>query len=88
MVTSEPLAPAAVQETEAEVSPAVADTLVAAPGGPEGVTLLEASEADPSPLALVATTVKVYAVPLVRPVTVHDVVAVVQVLAPVELVTV
>ena len=40
---------------------------------------MEASEADPSPLALVATTVKVYAELLVRPVTSHDVVAVVQV---------
>ena len=49
---------------------------------------MEASEADPSPLALVATRVKVYAEPLVRPVTVHDVVAVVQVLAPVDEVTV
>ena len=66
----------------------MAVTFVATPGWPPGVTLLEASEADPSPLALVATTVKVYAVPLVRPVTVQDVVAVVQVLAPVELVTV
>ena len=79
MVTAEPLPPAAVQETEAEVLPAVADTSVATPGWPEGVTLLEASDADPSPLALVATTVKVYAELLVRPVTVHDVVAVVQV---------
>ena len=38
--------------------------------GATGVTLLEASEAGLLPIALVATTVNVYAVPLVRPVTV------------------
>ena len=59
--------------------PAEAVTLVATPGRPEGVTLLEAPEADPLPLALVATTVKVWAEPLASPVTVQDVPAVVQV---------
>jgi len=34
-----------------------------------GVTEFEAAEAEPVPTALVAVTVKVYAVPLVRPVT-------------------
>ena len=38
------------------------------------MTLFEAAEAAPVPSALVAVTVKVYAVPLDRPVTVHDVV--------------
>ena len=56
---AEPLPPAAVQETEAEVSPAVAETFVAVPGWPPGLTLLEAPEAEPLPLALVAVTVKV-----------------------------
>ena len=63
----------AVQETVAWALPAVAATAVAAPGtvaGATGVTLLEASDAGLLPIALVATTVKVYAVPLVRPVTV------------------
>ena len=36
-----------------------------------GVTLLEAVDAAPVPTALVAVTVKVYAVPLLRPVTVQ-----------------
>lgn len=36
-----------------------------------GVTLLDAAEGVPVPAALVAATVKVYAVPLVKPVTVH-----------------
>src|SRR5919199_5949284 len=39
-------------------------------GGATGVTELEASDAGLLPTALVATTVKVYAVPLVRPLTV------------------
>ena len=69
----------ALKATEAEVSPAVAVASVGAPATVDGVTLLEAPDADPSPLALVATTVKVYAEPLVRPVTLQDVVAVVQV---------
>ncbi len=38
-----------------------------------GVTGLEAAEAGPGPTALVAATVKVYAVPLVSPVTVAEV---------------
>jgi hypothetical protein len=37
-------------------------------GAPDGVTLFEGTEAGPSPAALVAVTVNVYAVSLVRPV--------------------
>src|SRR5688572_29603227 len=47
--------------------------MVGAPGAPSGVTLLEAADAGPVPTALVAVTVKVYAVPLARPVTVMEV---------------
>ena len=43
--------------------------MLGAPGAPTGVTLFEAAEAGPVPIAFVAVTVKVYAVPLVRPVT-------------------
>jgi hypothetical protein len=50
--------------------PAVAVTAVGAPGTVAGVTLLEASDAALVPTAFVAVTVNVYAVPLVRPVTV------------------
>ena len=39
-------------------------------GGAVGVTGLDGAEAGPVPIALVAATVKVYAVPLVSPVTV------------------
>jgi hypothetical protein len=46
---------------------------VGAPGTPAGVTLFEAAEAAPEPELLVALTVKVYAAPLVNPLTVIDV---------------
>ena len=50
--------------------PAVAAPIVGAPGTPPvGVTLLDAADAGPMPLALVAFTLKVYAVPLARPMT-------------------
>jgi hypothetical protein len=78
----------AVQVTEAEALPAVADTPVGAPGTFAGVTAVEAAEAAPVPLALVAVTVNVYGVPLVRPWTVHGLVAEVQVRAPGDEVTV
>ena len=53
------------------VSPGVADPMVGAPGGTTatGVALLEGPDAAPGPAALVAMTVQVYAVPLVRPLT-------------------
>ena len=44
--------------------------MVGASGVVAGVTLFEADEADPVPTAFVAVTVNVYAVPLVRPITV------------------
>ena len=61
----------AVQVTVADPEPPVATTLVGAPGtaGP-GVTELDGADAGPVPIAFVAVTVKVYAVPLVSPVTV------------------
>jgi len=51
---------------------AVATTDVGALGTVAGVTTLEATEATELPTALVATTVKVYAVPLVKPITFMD----------------
>ena len=59
-----------VQLTVACVSPPAALTASGAVGGPVGVTEPDAVEAGPSPAALVAVTVNVYAVPLVRPETV------------------
>ena len=48
----------------------VAETEVGAPGTVAGVTELLALEATPVPTVLVAVTVNVYAVPLLKPVTV------------------
>jgi hypothetical protein len=56
-------------------------TAVGAPGTFAGVTELDAP-LGPVPAALVATTLKVYPVPLVRPLTTQLVVAVVQVNDP------
>ena len=84
MTALPPLLTGAVQDTTAEALPAVALTAVGAPGavaGTTGVTAALGLEPALLPTALVAVTVNVYAVPLVRPVTVQ-LVAVVQVLVP------
>jgi hypothetical protein len=65
-----PLDNGAVQLTTAWEFPAVAVTADGTPGTVNGVTLLEGSDVAPLPAALAAVTVKVYGVPLVRPVTV------------------
>ena len=73
MIALPPLLAGGVKATEAVELPAVAAPMVGAPGTVApvvGVTLFEAAEAAPVPIALIATTVNVYAVPLVRPVTV------------------
>lgn len=56
--------------------------------GKDGVTAVLALDGDELPAELLATTEKVYAVPLVNPLTVHDVEAVVHVKLPGEEVTV
>ena len=60
----------------------VALALLGALATPTGVTALDDVEAFDEPMALVATTLNVYAVPLARPPTVHDVTPVVQVAPP------
>ena len=62
----------ASHDTAACPFPAIAVTPVGAPGPAIGVTAVEAAEAAELPTPLVATTLKVYAVPLVRPVTVQS----------------
>ena len=70
MTADPPLSAGAVQVTEACALPAVAVPIVGAPGTVAGVTELLADDAAlVVPAPLVAVTVKVYAVPLVRPVT-------------------
>jgi len=54
-----PLAVAPLKVTVAWVSPAAAVTVVGAVGSPAGVTLLDAVDAAPGPVTLVATTVNV-----------------------------
>ena len=61
----------AIHDTTTCVSPATPETLVGAPGEANGVTAADALLALELPYALVATTVNVYAVPFVNPVTVH-----------------
>ena len=54
--------------TVSNMLPGVSETMVGAPGRVAGVAGADASDAGPVPTALVAVTVKVYAVPLVSPV--------------------
>jgi hypothetical protein len=77
-----PVAIGAFHTTNAPLAPEVAVTLVGAPGTAAGVADAEGAEAAPLPAPFVAVTVKVYLMPLVRPLTVHDVVELVQVLPP------
>ena len=84
-----PLEAEVVQDTRAAALPRAAMTAVGATGTVAGVTEVEPLEAAPVPKAFVALTLKVYGVPLVRPLTVHERAPdVVQVLAPGEEVTV
>ena len=90
-VMVEPFDGAAVQLTTAPASQGTPVTPVGLPGRPAGTTALDGSDARPVPTPLVAVTVKVYDWPLVRPLTVQEVVVpsgVVHVLAPGVLVTV
>jgi len=73
-----PVPDAAVQPTTTCVSPRVPPTPVGALGSAAGVTGDDAAESRLSPTLLVAVAVNVYAVPLVRPVTVHVVAPVVE----------
>ena len=66
MIAAPPLDAGAVHHTTAEASPPDAFTLRGRSGTVPGVTAVEAAEAAELPWALVATTVKVYAVPLVK----------------------
>jgi hypothetical protein len=69
-VVVEPSSDPGVHVTVAVSIPAVAWTPVGAPGVPVTETLFDLAEAVPVPLALMAATVKVYAVAPVRPVSV------------------
>ena len=89
MIADPPLLAGAVKLTVALPLLPVAEILVGTPGAiAAGVTADDALEAVPVPMELVAVTVKVYAVPLVSPVTVIGDEAPVAVRPPGEEVTV
>ena len=70
--------------TVAEPSPPTAVGVGGVPGAAIGLTLFDADEAPDVPAAFVAVALKVYGVPVVRPVTVQEVAGLVtvQVLLP------
>ena len=74
--------PGGVNVTDACALPPVAVPIVGVPGTVAGVTLFDAADAALLPTALVATTVHVTGVPLVRPVTVIGEVAPLLLCAP------
>lgn len=62
--------------------PGVAVKFAGGAGGADGVTLLEGADPEPAPSAFVAITINVYAVSLVRPVTVIGLAVPVAVIPP------
>ena len=70
MIGEPPLLPGAAKLTVACALPAVAVPIVGAVGTVAGVTLFDAAEGTLVPIALVAITVQVTGVPLVKPITV------------------
>ena len=73
-VIGEPFDAGAVQETVIFSVPATTNTLLGASGAFAGVIELEAIDAIDAPFALLAFTVKVYAVPFDKPETIQEVV--------------
>ena len=69
MIALPPLLTGGVKVTLACALPPVAVTAVGDPGTDAGVTLFDAVDGALEPAAFVATTVNVYGVPFVRPVT-------------------
>ena len=69
-MTLPPVLPGAVKVTVACALPAVAVPMVGALGTVAGVTLFDAADGTLLPIALVAITVQVTGVPLVKPITV------------------
>ena len=82
MIALPPFDAGAEKVTIARVFPPAAVPIDGVPGTVAGVTLLDAADAAPVPIAFVALTVKVYAVPFVRPVTVIGLAAPVAVIVP------
>ena len=66
-----PLLAGGVKLTETLAFPAITAPIVGALGTVAGVIVLDARDGKPEPTELVATTLKVYAVPFIRPATVN-----------------
>ena len=82
-IAAPPVFAGALQETtDSPLAFDVPDTDVGTPGTLDGMTAADAEEAEPVPDTFVAVTENEYEVPLVRPETVHDVVAVAHVNEP------
>ena len=81
-IAAPPVIAGAVQFTFAEPFPRVTETFVGGSGTVAGVTDADTDDSTLLPTAFVAWTVNVYAVPLVKLVTVHDVVPVAEQVAP------
>ncbi len=88
MIGDPPFDAGGVKATEACPLPPVAVPMVGVPGAVAAVTEFEEPEAALVPTALVAVTEKVYAVPLVRPVTTNGEEVPVAVIPPGDEVTV
>ena len=73
MIGDPPVLAGAVHVTASWALPLVATTDVGAPGTVAGVAGAELADAGLIPTAFLATTLITYAVPLIRPVTVHEV---------------
>ena len=72
MIALPPVPAGAVQLTATCALPVTPATAVGASGVVNGVTAVDTTEYVPVPEAFTAATRNVYAVPFVRPVTVHD----------------
>jgi hypothetical protein len=66
-VMADPLSAEALQETDADASPAIAVAPLGWPGRPAGLAGFDGSDAGLEPRAFTATTVNVYPYPLYRP---------------------
>ena len=82
MIAAPPSESGAFQLTEACPAPAIAVTFVGASGTVAGVTELDGVDDALAPTELIAVTVNVYEVPLVRPATDVEVAVVVAVMPP------
>ena len=69
MIESPPVDAGAVHDNETCETPFVVTSDVGAPEVVNGVTALDADEYEPLPAAFVATTLNLYDVPFIKPVT-------------------